>query len=270
MADLELSKIILPSMGKYYGNKLPEGKIQITAWTVSQEDIIDRMGDEKENPLESLRSMVENNVLWPTGFTYDDLLTTDHFFLLMQLRCLSLTNFMTVIHTCPKCWTSAETQLDLSKATVKVPDEDDTEMEPFGCFLPKKKVEISVRFLRVGDEAAADKYVKDAVVKVPAQAKRFIYARQISAVGGQSLKFDERIDFVSTLAMLDLEVFKNRLLKKQTGITGFFSATCDTCKTEDKTWAPPLHVRFFRPLSTDIDRAAEVSGHAPKGGKLSG
>lgn len=267
--ELELYTITLPSKGRYYGDKLPGGKLQITPWTVAQEDTIDRMGVEDDS-LTSLRQMVENNVRWPSGFSYDDLLVTDHYFILLQLRCLSLTPFMTFPHQCPKCKTDAAVQIDISGAEVRVPDDADTDVEPFTCFLPKKKVEIGVRFLRIGDEFAADKYSKETVVKSPSTERKFTYVRQIVSVGGQSLPFGEKMEFVTSLSMLDLEVLKNKLLKKQTGVTGFFKATCENCKTEDKTWVPPLHVRFFRPLPPDIERAAGGAEKPSTGDKLSG
>jgi hypothetical protein len=267
--ELELYTITLPSKGRYYGDKLPGGKLQITPWTVAQEDTIDRMGMDDDS-LGSLRQMVENNVRWASGFTYEDLLVTDHYFILLQLRCLSLTPFMTFPHMCPKCKTDSAVQIDISGAEVRVPDDTDTDTEPFSCFLPRKKVEIGVRFLRIGDEFSAEKYSKETVVKSPATERKFIYARQIVSVGGQSLPIGEKMAFVASLSMLDLEVLKNKLLKKQTGVTGVFKATCENCKTEDKTWMPSLHVRFFRPLSIDIERAAGVAEKSSTSDKLSG
>lgn len=245
--------VTLPSKGKYYQEKMPGGQVQITPWTLAQEETILRFGEADPNML--LRQLMADNVKYPAGFSYEDLLSTDQYFLLVQLRCVSYVPWYTTQHACPFCQNVDQVQIDLTKLIVKVPDDMTSDQEPFSCFLPKKKKEVQLQFLRTRDELAAADYAARSPVKIPGAERKFTYARQLVSVGGQSLKFDEKMEFVAGLPVLDLEIMKEALNRRSTGITGRYPTTCSACGKEDATWSPMLHGNFFRPSQDDILRS---------------
>jgi len=146
----------------------------------------------------------------------------------------------------------------LNNITIRTPDETDPD-EPYSCFLPKRKVKIELRQQRVGDLLAAERYLKSAITTAPELRRKFLYARQIVSVGGESAKFDEKMHFVSTLALLDLNAITNVIEKNSTGYRGTYTVECPQCKTQDERWVPPIHEDFFRPKSTDVARACQLA-----------
>jgi hypothetical protein len=253
MDAMESIPVTLPSRGMLYkGDKIPGGKVTISPWTVAQEEVILRFGSDDPNTL--IRQLLENNVHLPNSMPCDDLLSTDQFFLLVQLRCHSYVPWHTMVHTCPYCQHPHAVQIDLGTLEVRVPDDGVPYVEPVECFLPKRKKPVQLRYLRVGDEAASAKYAEQSKIALKHTARQFLYARQIVSVDGKSLKWDEKMDLVLTLPILDLECIKNRLNERTTGITGRVPTKCISCGKEDDTWAPPLHVNFFRPTKADLDR----------------
>lgn len=246
--------VTLPSRGKFYGEKLPDGKVEITPWTVEQEEVIDQLGAIEPN--EMLKRLLTVNVKYPAGFGYGDLLATDQYFILVQLRCVSIVPYLTLTHACADCGNKHEVQIDLRTLPVKEADEEDTTVEPFLVFLPKKKLEVGMRFIRVEDELASVDYVRKTITGGKETARKFLYARQIATVAGQSLKFDEKMDFIQGLAVLDLEVMRRNVSERATGLTGSYSVKCSDCGKGD-LWRPPLHPGFFRPSGPDITRAVE-------------
>lgn len=249
---IEWVPVTLPSHGRLYKDKIPGGKVEITPWTVAQEETILRLGEEDAGVM--LRKLTENNIRLPGGVSYEDLLSTDHHFLLVQLRCVSYVPWYTTVHVCPSCGKPHAEQIDLQSLEVRVPDADEVYTEPVGCFLPKKKKEVQLRYLRVRDEAAATAYAASSAGAQPHTVRQMTYARQIESVDGQSLKFDERMAFVLSLPLLDLEAINRRLNSTATGITGRIPTKCPNCQKEDLAWSPPLHVNFFRPAQVDIER----------------
>lgn len=248
--ELEWHPITLPSLGRYYGGKVPGGVLKITPWTVVQEEAIIRYSGSMGGDLE--RELIKNNIGYPPGFSYEDLLLTDQFFLLVNLRSISLVPKMTVVHGCPKCNNIHEVQIDLTKLQAKTPDETDPE-EPFKVFLPKKKIDASVRFQRVSDLAAVDKYLSEHPGAVNSTRRLFLYARQLVSIGGASLKFDEKLEFVSKLALLDLNAINSMLEKLSPGITGKASVECPKCQHVDNDWMLALTDGFFRPKAIDLE-----------------
>jgi hypothetical protein len=248
--------ITVPSKGLLYGDRLPGGGLKISPWTVAQEDAIARNseGEQKDLTAELLRT----NVAWPEGFTYEDLLLTDQYFILLNLRMISYLDFMTLPHQCPSCGAIEGIEVKLGEIMVKTAEDTDPE-EPYSVFLPRRKVKVELRQQRVGDLTAAEKYLQSSLTTVPERRRAFLYARQIVAIDGQQVPFDERLKFVSTLAIIDLKAIGNKVEKHATGIQGRYSVECSKCKSLDKEWVPEIHADFFRPRPTDIERAIQLA-----------
>lgn len=260
----EWHPVQLPSMGRHYGDLLPDGKVQITPWTVAQEELIARHSEGSAGDITD--QLLQSNTRFPPGFGYGDLLTTDQFFLLLNLRIISFVDFMTLAYACPQCEAVEPLEVKLSDIVVRTAEPEDPD-EPFPVFLPNKKVEVKLRFRRVKDLEAAASYVSKMPAATPEVRRKFLYARQIEFVDGNSLPFDERLAFVSTLNLLDLQAITRECERHSSGYRGTYPAVCEKCGASDTGWVPPIHEDFFRPKPTDIDRAVQLALQDRSGGE---
>ncbi len=243
-------------MGRWYGDALPEGKVEITPWTVAQEEMLTRRltGDSKDPTHDLLRG----NTKFNPGFTYEDLLLTDQFFLLVQLRCISFLSFMTLPYVCV-CGEVTHIEVELPKLTIKTAEPEDPP-EPFIVKLPKSKIEVGIRFTKVGDLIAADKYVEEAVAKTKEAHRKFLYARQIETIEGTADRtWEEKMNIITRLPILDLNAIVRTCDRHASGFRGTYPAQCSSCNASDTGWVPPIHEDFFRPKPTDIDRAMQLA-----------
>jgi hypothetical protein len=246
----------LPSLGLYYDGKCPDGMVEITPWTTYQEEMIVRFSANDSYGL--IDKLVAGNVKLPNGLTQDDLLVTDRFYLLFQLRVLSLVPQYTFLHACPRCGTEHHESVDISKLPPKSPKEEDT--EPFELALPRCKKTITLKLLRTADEKAMMRYEADKLKKDPSEsgspALRFKLARQIEKINGEAKVIQEKIDFVRSLNMLDYRVIQNCIEEHESGLNTEIITACPKsgCGYKD-TWEIPLQITFFRPLGIDLRTA---------------
>lgn len=249
--------VTLPSLGQYYEGRLPKGVVHITPWTTQQEETMARYGG---NPQAMMAGLMRDNVRFAGGMTYEDLLITDQFFLIMQLRSISLSRFMHVNTECGFCGKMDEVQINLNEMGVRTPEPD--EVEPIEITLPRCGKTVALRFMRVKDALAEVAYQEQTEAKT---VTRYRYARQILSIDGQSAKFDEKQDFVGSLVLLDLTVLRNALEDKETGVQSTVSRTCSQCGKVEKGWVAPLGAGFFRAGDADIRAEVEVASRAGRG-----
>lgn len=258
--EIDLNKewhpVTLPSKGALYDGKLPDGTLHITPWTVAQEEAIVRNSEGDQTDL--THDLLRANVRWPAGFTYEDLLITDQFFLLLNLRMISLLDFMTLPYECPKCKTISQIEVNLPEIMVKTAEDTDPE-EPYSVFLPRRKVKVTIRQQRVGDLEAAERYLKASNTPTKELRRKFLYARQIETIDGESVPFPDRMKWISVLSLLDLNALANISERHATGVQGQYEVKCPKCESLDKSWVPPIHADFFRPLPTDVERACQLA-----------
>lgn len=249
--------LTLPSLGQFYGGKCPSGQVYITPWTTMQEEALVRYSD--QGPGKLMAGMVSQNVRLPGGLMADELLTTDQYFLLVQLRAISLTRFVTLLFNCPACSKSSEKQLDLTQLKTRTPEPD--EQEPFEVWLPKCDVTVELHFSRVKDALAIAEYKKNN----SDGALRYRYARQIDTINGESKKFDEKKDFVSKLILLDLQEMTDMIEQNETGLVTQLQIACDHCGRVEDEWEMPMTDSFFRPRRSDIRAEIDLARQARRG-----
>ena len=253
-------RVTLPSLGQYYGDKVPEGFVEITPWTTAQEEQMVIHGSQSaKDRAKLIENLISSNVRLPEGFKYEELLSADQFFLLTRLRALSLTPHYSIDFTCPSktCKKTTEMAFDLDALEVKTPEPDET--EPFSVKLPRSGVTVSVRLMRVKDENALTNYrIQQEELGIPdakERAYRYKLARQLDAVNGQSLKFDEKVDFIRSLVLIDLQVYKSIFTKHDVGVNMEARAACPHCGFSVPDFDVPIQLCFFNPKQSDIDAA---------------
>jgi predicted RNA-binding Zn-ribbon protein involved in translation (DUF1610 family) len=257
----EWHPVILPSLGVYYGGKCPDGRVEITPWTTAQEERLVRYAS---NPGMDRRQMIEElisgSVKLPEGMAIGDLVIADQHYLLMKLRAISLVALYTVDHRCPKCGTSHEVSYDIDELPIINPKPNDK--DEFVVTLPRSKSQVTMRLLRVKDEQKIAEYRKRKADLAMGSTESDVYlyslARQVSQVNGESLKFDEKKDFLRDLVMIDLAVIKQAIEDRELGIDTAVKARCPNCGAIDE-WDLPIQVGFFRPKRADLAAAIGVA-----------
>jgi hypothetical protein len=242
----EWHPVTLPSYGLYYNGKVPDGKVMITPWTTAQEEMMARYSSGEQSMAEL---MVLNSVKFPEGFSYDQLLITDSFYLLVQLRVLSLCSSYSFTNVCTACRNKHESHLMLHELSVRVPDED-WPQEPFDIKLPKCKKKVGLQFLRIADQKKVHEMVQKSAVSSEIVTR---LARQMVTIDGQPKTYDERVEFIRNCKLLDSRVMDNALEKWVTGYLMEYPVTCPKCQNVDNIGIPS-EPSFFRPRDSDIAR----------------
>ena len=76
--------VILPSRGRFYGDRLPDGKVTIRPMTVKEEKLLAGGGNKL-----SLADKVLERCMISNTMPLKDMILTDKFFLLLNLRAIS-------------------------------------------------------------------------------------------------------------------------------------------------------------------------------------
>lgn len=259
MSDLrEWHQVTLPSLGLYYGGACPDGVVEITPWTTSQEERLVRTAG--AGMAKVINQLIHESVRFPEGMTGDDLVIADQHYLLMKIRAISLVSSYTVDHKCPSCKVSSEITYDIDTLPVVTPEPET--QDTFDVFLPRCGKTATLRMLRVRDEKKIVEYrdQKRSIGMTDADSDIYVYslARQVDKVNGEDLKFDEKKDFIRGLIMLDLSIIKQESEDREVGLDTEVKATCASCGHVD-TWDLPIQVGFFRPKRADLAAAVALA-----------
>lgn len=252
--------IQLPSLGRYYGDKCPDGVVQITPWTTAQEEMIVRHSSDP-GKVGLFEKLLSSNLLLPNGMAQDDLIIFDQHFVLMKLRAISITAHYTVDFVCQECRGTSEVSYNLDELPVRVPDENESWDEPFNVKLPSCKVTVGFRHLRIRDVKSIRDYIEKKESSNPGTVDQVTFRlskKIISLDGNEAVKPDEKRDFIRGLKMIDVEVFRSAGEEKELGIITETQVKCPRCRFVDK-WDIPIQPGFFRPKRADIDAAIAMA-----------
>jgi hypothetical protein len=272
--DFDIAKewhpVTLPSYGIYYGDTCPGGKMDIAVWSTAQEELILRYSSQA--PARIIDEVVKSSIRLPDGLAYEDLLVTDRFFLLVNLRAISLMPEYTVTHECPGCGQKHPVTANLLKMDVKVPDGDNTGIEPFEVELPKCKRTVGVRLFRVADEQAMLQYEERILQRRKdggSPKHRYRLARQIVTIDGESPAFDVKMRFAGSLTLFDNYLIRAAVEQYSTGYDPMTNTVCPRCGEEDR-FTVRLSPGFFRPSDAELRAAAGMAPQRREGDELSG
>lgn len=146
-------EIALPSKGLYYGWTSPVVKVRPWGSVIDKILATSRLVATGQ----AINQMIAHSVIFPDGFTVDELLVGDHIFLLYYLRGITHGNMYEFAVTQPSGGVSTYV-FDMNELAQTITFADEyLGPEPFDIVLPHmseqigREVTVSVRFMRVGD-----------------------------------------------------------------------------------------------------------------------
>jgi hypothetical protein len=174
-----------------------------------------------------------------------DMILTDKFFLLLNLRSISYGPDYTFTITCGCSFEF--------KKTITLPDglqlkvATDKDKEPFDIVLPRCKKTVSLKFLRGSDEAEIESYIKGLPSGVQIEGDpsyEFRLSRFIAKIDGKEVDMLEKLHFCENLIGADSLAIRRAIAENETGPIMTIKAQCPQCRNELTTYLP-LTNEFF-------------------------
>lgn len=239
-------EVVLPSRGVRYEGKLPGGRVQVAAISLTEQLAIASSGESGEKVVELLLSTLVD--FGESGLTPADLLSGDRMFLLYQIRALSYGP----IKWSERCYTpNCGVQVEFAVALDQLPviSLKDDEIEPFFVDLPARGVRVGLRSLRKRDEDAIAAFVSKTQMgangsMLPRMASRIV------SVQGETLDLSRAMVWLTQPALEgpDLMALEQAIENGEPGPYPLVSTTCPSCRAQHETEVP-LDATFFRPVA---------------------
>ncbi len=235
----------LPSKGIFYDPaKLKDGRIEVAPMSAREEKLVAGMrGSNIDEVIDSLLSRCIKSPITP-----DELIVTDRFYLLLQLRANSYGEVYNIELTCPYCETKGKYEVKLPsdlEVQYSLPDDH----EPFRVKLPSGVI-VGFRLLRGKDlrdiKSNSDKATSKGYAGEGDPSYLYRIAKQIVSINGKSLNMLVAQEFVSNMPALDSAALKSAYNKKTPGALTIIKKPCVSCTKEIQTELP-MTAEFFRP-----------------------
>ena len=236
--------VLLPSRGLLYGDKVPDGRVNIRKLTVGEEIILQSTGG-----TELVSALIQACVQLPNGFAHGDLLSSDRLALLIALRVHTFGSKYAYSYKCQSCGAANKAECDLSK-DISQHTAEDSLAEPIDVRLEDEGKSVSLRFLRGKDEDAVIRMAKRTAMQSndigdPSMITRM--ALQLVKVDGQDAgDLPTRERFVRNLTMVDGADFRAALDDKEPSVDLGLTPECKACGSVNQM-SLPFTLEFFRP-----------------------
>ena len=256
----EVHEVVLPSLGLFYGDKLPEGRIRVRPLTTREEKLLVSSKAATRNQL--INKIVSDCILEEDRrkLPFDELLIGDVIYLFIFIRSITYGEEYTFFPACKYCNKAMKVdvtlphQLGLYKFT---PDHK----EPFSVTLPKSGKQLKVRLLRISDEQAIDEYAKRHRHE---EDPEFSYriARHIVQIEDKPVENPcnpDVIRFVEDLHALDAEAIRETVINNDCGVDLEMDRDCEHCGRPNCIYFE-MTVDFFRSQSSKVRRRRGTIG----------
>ena len=237
--------IELPSRGLLYGDKLPEGKINLRPMGEQEERLLFQEGGDG---MRKVQQLIDNCYQDGDKVPACDLVVTDRFYILFMLRIQMFGPMYEIRFKCADCNHSRKMNLDLLQDLDKTELPDDAK-EPFLTTLSHNKTEIGFRLLRGKDETAIAKHTKRMSLSSSASndtSSRYRIAKQIVTLDGNETTEEEALAFAKSLDMRDVNDFRLDTEAVEAGVVMTLVTDCPSCASVNEQILP-FTVEFFRP-----------------------
>ena len=257
----EAHTVTLPSKGAWYKKYgYDKETIEVYELTTREEKILSQ---NRAKPFDTFYQLVKRLIpasTWiaPTdenqhGFSYDDLLLSDQFYLFMMIRAISVSEEYSFKVGCPSCGGSFSKTIhiphDLEVRTAEDVEDagSDWEVEiPFGG----GEATLTCRCLRLGDEKVVQKKHHNSLRRSgvnDASEAELRMARIILGVDGGTFKTQQDVlNFYHSLSFRASSYIRDELVARDTGVSTDMTFECPGCGEEFESTLPFTR-DFFHP-----------------------
>lgn len=232
----------LPSLGKLYDGKIPDGRVLVRRMTVGEDMILQSTA----SGLDLLSKLLAACVKLPNGFRADDLLVTDRFALLVALRVATFGPKYSLQYECRACASNHKVDVDLNMdLSPRSPKEG--LVEPIQVQLWDAKKTVGLRFLRAKDEEIVSKAIMRArQTNQPDISLVVRMACQLIDVDGEVMeKQTDKEKFIFDLSMPDGQDWRDTIDDLEPGVDLTIKRECANCGAQN-TIPLPMGPEFFR------------------------
>lgn len=253
---MNITEITFPSKGLYYGDKMPNGKAQIRAWTTAEIKMLVSARNKGDQLERALDKVIDTCLILPPGMKPDELLYTDGFYALIAQRIFTYEAKFKSEFKCRDCGFKNSIWVDLLEDLSPIEPEENA-CEPIEVFLPIINEPVTLRLLRRRDARQISKYSKTKLEKAPMAAAlgdpgyTYRIALQIETVDSEKMSMGNKIPWIDKLHARDLMAIENALEDNTSGIDPTVRKQCQhpSCG-EANEFIIPMNIEFFRPRST--------------------
>lgn len=247
----------LPSAGLPYNGSMPGGNVEISPLTTREEMIIAGFREQgMSDPNLLIDSILKNCLKLPTGVAYEDLLITDRFFLIANVRAISFGEDYGFTWRCG-CRNKEQRSVHQLPGGLKLFKLAPDFHEPFEVKLPKCGKTIGMRLLRISDEKAIERY-RDQMIEratepiVGDPGYLFRMARRIVTVDGEEWEIQKKLDLLGNPPMLSVDsiAMRKKYEDNECGLDLSVTTKCRFCGQEREANLP-FSAEFFRPEESE-------------------
>jgi hypothetical protein len=240
--------VTLPSAGLYYDGAIPGGTVQVKEITGREEAIL--YGDGSfENRVDAL---VNACTILPTpedgGKAFDpmNLLDTDRFFLLLQIRKHTFGSTYEFDYRCPQCDEQQTLRFNIDDLGINNPPAD-AQSEPVSVELTSAGITVGYKFLRGKDIRRLTQMAEQAKLRGQKnQLYPYRYTMMLVTVDGRELEWAAKYDLIQGLHGRDTAVLREHIRAHESGPQTRTDVRCGACGFWNKSVALPLNTEFFR------------------------
>lgn len=252
--------VTLPSRGRFYGDKLPGGVIQVRPLMAAEMAMLATQGG---SPIDKIEALLRACGRFGT-LDLDDMLASDQLMAAFGLRAVTYGTEYQFDYYCERCQSKQRATVDIAKdCNERLPAEGQT--EPMRLELPASKQTVLVRFLRSKDLKAVLQNAKQQA-RASAAAQRtklasveadspstYLYRLALTLVArlvdGAETPFKNILDkesFIRGLTARDALYIERSIAQAEPGVDTTVYLTCGACSAENETTIP-FDAEFFRP-----------------------
>ena len=236
----------LPSEGRLYEGKIPDGIIEARPMTTAEEAILYSAAGDGISKID--------NIINACVITRDpdpkDLLLIDRFYILLMLRTRSFGGRYDFPVRCQGCQVQFKANVDLAEDLEVHPMAEDV-IEPFEATLPINGDTLQMRFLRGRDEARIARQAKRVRMQSSDPADpSYLYrlALQIVGINGKDVQIVEAERYVRQLDVGDSAEMRQKTDELEGGADTRIYIDCTSCGYINEMELP-FTAEFFRPNS---------------------
>jgi T4 bacteriophage base plate protein len=236
----------LPSKGRFYTGEMTDGNVEIYLLTAAEDKILSDLTT--DNIPEIFDSILARCI--KTTMSPEDMLETDRYYLLLQLRAYSLGDEYKFSFECPEC---SNTFIHTSHIPKEFENRDGAATEePFFVNLPVSKSKVGLRMMRGKDTKEINRYRKQIALGNPNNTEKgdpaYAYqnAKSITSVDGKTFPdISAAMKWFMALPLKDVRAIRDTITLAYPGVINRVTIHCPRCEKDTLSRVPISPLFFF-------------------------